>query len=185
MTPSLPGLDQARAVVTFWTALGPEGWFTKDDAVDRRFREQFHDLHFAAAAGQCAHWLADATGGLALLLLLDQYPRNAFRGTGHMFATDGLARHYARLYIASGLVDEIPAPLRLFACLPFVHSENIEDQNTAQQLYPRYAPQQLDWAQHHQRIIVRFGRFPHRNASLGRDTTPEEQAYLDNDGFKG
>lgn len=185
MTIKPPSLEQAGAVIDFWTELGPEGWFARNDDVDRRFREQFHTLHFAAAAGHCAHWLGDARAGLALLLLLDQYPRNAWRGTGHMFATDGLARHYARLYLASGLVDRIAPELRLFACLPFVHSESMEDQEFALEVYARHAPEQLKWARHHCDIIRRFGRFPHRNASLGRKSTPAEQAYLDEGGFTG
>lgn len=178
-------LDRARHLIQFWQELGPEGWFDKNDEVDRRFCDLCCDLHFAAARRECEHWVNDAEGGLALLILLDQFPRNVFRGTGHMFATDPLARHYARRYIDTGLVEHIDPALRLFVCLPFAHSEALDDQNLAVALYQQYAPENLHWAEHHRDIIKRFGRFPHRNASLGRPTTPEEQAFLDGGGFTG
>lgn len=182
---SPPSLDQARAVIAFWQELGSGGWFAKNDAVDQRFRDLFYDLHFAAARRHCEHWLDDPEAGLALVLLLDQFPRNVFRGTGHMFATDPLARHYARQLVESGHIDQIDAELRLFVCLPFVHSEALLDQDYALKLYERHAPDAMGWAENHRSIIVRFGRFPHRNACLGRATTPQEQQFLDEGGFSG
>lgn len=175
----------AHDTLAFWESVGPRGWFEKNDDVDRLFRERCLDRHFAAARRQCEHWMDDAQAGLALIVLLDQFPRNVFRGTAHMFATDSLARHYARRYIDSGLIGQVAAELRLLACLPFVHSESIGDQDYAIALYGRHAPDNLDWAKHHRSIIERFGRFPHRNYVLGRDTTPDEQAFLDAGGFTG
>lgn len=177
--------DLAQGVITFWRQVGKGGWFAKNDAVDQRFRDQFHDLHFAAARRECDHWISEPYPGLALILLLDQFPRNVFRQTAHMFATDPLARHYAKRFIDNGLVVQIDAELRLFACLPFVHSETLTDQDYAIALYQRYAPDNLGWAHNHRSIVSRFGRFPHRNASLGRVTTPDEQAFLDGGGFAG
>lgn len=177
--------DRALEVVSFWRGVGKDGWFTQDDDVDRRFRDQFYDLHFAAARRELEHWLENPDTALALILLLDQFPRNVFRHTAHMFATDPLACHYARRIIDSGCVDRVDPELRLFICLPFVHSESLMDQDYALNLYQRHARDSLDWARHHRSIIVRFGRFPHRNASLGRTTTPEEQVFLNEGGFTG
>lgn len=178
-------VDLAQDVVTFWRDVGKEGWFAKSDAVDQRFRDLCHDLHFSAARRECEHWITQPYPGLALILLLDQFPRNAFRDTAHMFATDPLARHYAKRFIDNGLVDQIDAELRLFVCVPFIHSENLSDHDYAVTLYQRYAPDSLGWAHNHRSIVSKFGRFPHRNASLGRTTTPEEQAFLDEGGFAG
>lgn len=180
-----PAIARGRAVVEFWREIGAEGWFAKNDEVDRRFREEFTADHFAAARRECDHWLEDAQASLGLILLLDQFPRNAFRGTAHMFATDPLARHYAHLMIERDLIAQLDADLRLFVCLPFVHSEDLADQDRALQLYPQYAPDSLEWAHHHREIIVRFGRFPHRNDSLARATTAAEQTFLDEGGFQG
>lgn len=182
---TMPMLDRARDVVNFWRSVGKDGWFAKNDEVDRLFKEQFYDLHFAAARRELEHWIEDPDGALALVLLLDQFPRNVFRNTGHMFATDPLACHYARRIIESGCVEQVDPELRLFICLPFVHSEALSDQDYALGLYRRHASDSLDWARHHRSIIERFGRFPHRNACLGRATTPEEQAFLDEGGFTG
>lgn len=180
-----PSPNQADAVIEFWHDVGSEGWFKKDETVDQRFRDLFYDLHFAAARQECEHWLSQPNSGLALMLLLDQFPRNVFRNTAHMFATDPLARHYARRFLDSGLIEQVDADLRLFVCLPFVHSEALTDHDYALTVYQRYAPDSLGWLEHHRSIIVRFGRYPHRNATLGRTTTPEEQEFLDSGGFGG
>lgn len=184
-SPEKPSPERAREVVEFWREVGPQGWFVRNDAVDQRFRDMFYDLHFAAACRQCDHWITQPESGLALILLLDQFPRNVFRDTAHMFATDPLARHYARRFLDHGLIDQIDAELRLFICVPFLHSEALSDQDYALTLYQNHATDSLKWAEHHRSIIVRFGRFPHRNGSLGRMTTPEEQQFLDDGGFLG
>lgn len=178
-------LHQANDVVQFWRDVGKEGWFARNDAVDRRFGELCYDLHFSAARRQCEHWLEDPDAALALMLLLDQFPRNVFRDTGHMFATDPLARHYARRIIENGCIEQIDRDLRVFVCLPFAHSESLSDHDYVAPLYQRYAPDSVGWATHHRDIIVRFGRFPHRNRALGRTTTQEEQIFLDDGGFTG
>lgn len=138
----------------------------------------------AAAAGALEGWLETAEGALALMVLLDQFPRNMYRGTGHAFATDGLARAYARRAIDSGLDSQLSAQDRYFLYLPFEHSEHLGDQELAVELTAHDAEQQR-WAVVHREIIERFGRFPHRNACLGRKTTPDEQAFLDEGGFAG
>jgi len=180
--PSTPP-DDALAVVDFWRKAGTGKWFSKDAAFDAEFRERFLDEHFSAARGELEDWLAHPESALALILLLDQYPRNAFRGTGHMFATDGLALAYARRALV--FLDRIEPALRNFICLPFMHAEDPAVQEESLALYTREAPASLRWAEDHCNIIRRFGRFPHRNALLGRETTAEERQFLDAGGFAG
>lgn len=173
-------------VVGFWRQAGNEGrWFDKDKSFDRKFRERFLDLHMAVAERRHDGWGETAEGALALLILTDQFPRNAFRGTGHMYATDALARHYARLAQAAGHMNRVAKDLRLFFCLPFAHSENIADQDLSVALNARLGAPWLSHAEGHRDIIRRFGRFPHRNPMLGRATTPEEADFLKGGGFQG
>ena len=174
-----------QTVIEFWKKAGPKRWFRKDDDFDLLFRETFYDAHFQAARRELEHWMADAQGALALLLLLDQYPRNAFRGTAHMFATDSLACCYARQMVEAGLDRLIEVPLRAFCYLPFEHAENTDDQRLAVQLNQALDPKDFKWAKEHAAIIRRFGRFPHRNALLGRVSTEEELAFLKDGGFSG
>lgn len=175
-------------VITFWRAAGPPRWFAKDDAFDAEIRDRFEALHHAAARGECADWVSHWQGSLALLLLLDQFPRNLYRGSAHAFATDPLALGIARAAISSGQDGEAPADLRVFFYLPFEHSEQIEDQDRSVSLCETLDADGSDWtkwARMHRDIIVRFGRFPHRNAALGRETTAEERAFLESGGFSG
>lgn len=173
----------AHRVVSFWKDAGPDHWFSKNESFDKRFRETFFDAHFAAARQEFQDWLNQPESALALILLLDQYPRNAFRGTGHMFATDGLALACARKSLK--FLDRVEPELRNFIGLPFVHSENLSVQDEALTLYRQHIPDQLRWTQIHHDIIARFGRFPHRNPALGRTTTAEERQFLDAGGFAG
>ncbi|TIR23859.1 MAG: DUF924 family protein [Mesorhizobium sp.] len=176
---------RALSVTKFWRDAGEDAWFEKDDAFDTDFRSRFLELHYAAARRECDDWNAHAEGSLALMILLDQFPRNCFRGTGHMYATDPLARHFADRAIAAGhdlMLDEI---VRVFLYLPFEHSESLGDQKRSVELTAARAPNDLKYAEEHLEIIERFGRFPHRNRMLGRETTPEEQAFLDGGGFAG
>lgn len=175
----------ALELVQFWRDAGPAKWFAKDAAFDAAFSTRFRDAHFAAARQALAHWMGHPESALALVLLLDQYPRNAFRGTGHMFATDGLALFQARQAIDLGYLDRVAPELRNFLCLPFMHSEVLSVQLESLVLYRAHAPDSMSWAIEHHAIIERFGRFPHRNAALGRQTTPAEQAFLDEGGFAG
>src|SRR5690606_9980739 len=119
---------QAQALVDFWREAGPSAWFAKDPDFDARFKRQFIDLHHAAARGELLEWRDEAVGSLALVLLLDQFPRNAFRGTPAMFATDELARQYAREAIHAGHIERLDRPLALFLCVPFIHAEAIDEQ---------------------------------------------------------
>ncbi|OZI69816.1 hypothetical protein CAL24_23735 [Bordetella genomosp. 2] len=177
--------DDPDAVVRFWREAGPERWFRKDTAFDQAFRERFLDLHMAAARRELDHWESSAPGALALLILLDQFPRNAFRGTGHMYATDPLARYYTRRLLEAGHDARIETGMRVFCYLPLSHSESLDDQRQSVALQRQLGEPWLYHAEDHLRIVERFGRFPHRNALLGRDTTPEEQAFLDEGGFAG
>jgi uncharacterized protein (DUF924 family) len=173
-------------VLAFWRAAGPPKWFGKDAAFDREIAARFLATHEAAAAGHLADWEATPAGALALLILLDQFPRNMFRGTARAFATDPLARAVAERAIARGFDDRAASAERMFFHLPFEHSENLADQERSLALSRRAGDGKADrYAEIHADIIRRFGRFPHRNAVLGRTTTPQEQAFLDAGGFAG
>jgi uncharacterized protein (DUF924 family) len=175
-----------QSVVAFWTDAGPQKWFTKDDAFDQQIRERFLATHEAAAQGKLSDWEASAEGVLALLILLDQFPRNMFRGSARTFATDPLARGIANRAIDKGVDRAVPDNMRNFFYLPFQHSEQLADQERSLALYHAWGDvENIKWADIHADIIRKFGRFPHRNAMLGRPTTPEEQAFLDGGGFKG
>jgi len=177
---------EARAVVDFWRAAGPQRWFKKDDAFDAEFKSRFEAAHHAAARGELDHWAASAEGALAQILLLDQFPRNAWRGSGHMFATDGKARAVARAAVDAGLDRGIEdASLRAFFYMPFMHSEEVSDLDRCVQLCAAIDTDNLRFAEHHREIVRRFGRFPHRNAVLGRTSTPEEEKFLAEGGFSG
>lgn len=173
----------AAEVVAFWREAGPKRWFSSDAAFDTEFDRRFREAHFAAARRGLDGWMATAEGALGLLLLLDQFPRNVFRGTGHAYATDPLARHFARAMLDAGLDGQVDRGLRMFCYLPFQHSEAMEDQEQAVALMQAIGD--AKWALHHRDIIRRFGRFPHRNAALGRASTPDELAFLRGGGFGG
>lgn len=180
--------DQGRTiedVVSFWRDAGPDRWFTKDDAFDELCRTRLRVVHFEAARREHDDWVDTPEGALALMVLLDQYPRNAFRGTAHMYATDPLARHFARTALERGHDRAIEPALRLFLYLPFEHSEDLADQDLCVALHRPLDPELMRYALDHQAIIRRFGRFPHRNALLMRATTPDEQRFLDEGGFAG
>jgi uncharacterized protein (DUF924 family) len=171
---------QPEDIVAFWREAGYGKWFARDDAFDADFRGRYEAAHHAAARREREAWLDTPDGALALLILLDQFPRNAFRDSGHAFATDPLARHYAARAIDAGH-DAASAPeLRFLYYMPFEHSESIADQDRAIALFTALGDgNYLKYANAHRDVIVRFGRYPHRNRALGRDSTPEEQAWLD------
>ena len=172
-------------IIGFWRAAGPKKWFEKDTAFDEEIRRRFLPVHEAAAAGKLAAWEESAEGTLALLILLDQFPRNMFRGSARAFATDAQARAITAGALLKGFDGTIP-DMRSFFYLPFEHSEDLADQERGVALYKAAGDADgLKWAELHADIIRRFGRFPHRNAILGRATTPEEQAFLDSGGFAG
>lgn len=180
-----PGLEEAGAVIAFWRAAGPTMWFAKDSEFDRRFRERFAGLYAAAKSGALEHWLESADGSLGLILLLDQYPRNSFRGTSLMYDTDAAARRAADIAIAARHDRTVEPAMQVFMYLPFGHSEDLADQDRAVALVRRLGEPSQSHATRHRDIIRRFGRFPHRNSILGRIRTPEEQRYLDNGGYSG
>ena len=182
---SSPALPSASDVVAFWREAGPKRWFAKSDAFDDSFRSRFIDAHEAAAAGQLAAWSQDAEGALALLILLDQFPRNAFRGQARMFSTDAQARDVARIAIAAGLDHRVDEALRPFFYMPFMHSESLADQQRCVALCQPLDANTQRFAVMHRDIIERYGRFPHRNAVLGRDSTADEKRFLAEGGFKG
>ncbi len=176
----------AADIVAFWSEAGPERWFNKDTAFDDEIRRRFLATHEAAAASKLAAWEAHAEGALALLILLDQFPRNMFRGTARAFATDPLAKAITASALIRGFDAQVAPELHTFFYLPFEHAEDMADQERAIALYKAAGDTDgLKWAEMHADIIRRFGRFPHRNAVLGRTTTAAEQAFLDSGGFAG
>jgi uncharacterized protein (DUF924 family) len=178
-------LATAAEVVAFWRDAGHERWFRKDDAFDASFRDRFLPTHEAAARGELDAWLASAEGALALVILLDQFPRNAFRGTPRVYATDGKAREAADAAIRLGFDLACAPELRSFFYMPFMHSEALPDLDRCVRLMEPLGGESARYAAHHRAIVERFGRFPHRNAILGRETTAEEQRYIDEGGFSG
>jgi uncharacterized protein (DUF924 family) len=179
------GIMEPADVLRFWREAGPDKWFTRDDAFDAEVREKFLATYEAAAAGKLAAWEGTPEGALALVIVLDQFPRNMFRGDARCFAADPLARAAANRALKRGDELDVPAAERGFFFLPFMHSEDLADQERCVALYREAEDENLKYAVEHRDIVRRFGRFPHRNAALGRATTPEEQAYLDAGGFKG
>jgi len=173
-------------VLAFWRAAGPQKWFKRDAAFDADVVRLFRDTYQAATAGALASWEQTAVGALALVIVLDQFPRNMFRGEARTFAADPLARAVADRAIARGFDRQCPMAERQFFYLPFMHSENLADQERCVTLCGSLGDENLlQYARQHAGIIRRFGRFPHRNTVLGRPTMPEEQAFLDAGGFAG
>lgn len=174
-----------QTVLAFWRAAGPDQWFEHDEAFDAAIRARFLTIYEEAAAGRL-EWEGTAEGALALVIVLDQFPRNMFRGSARAYAADPLAREVTSRAIESGF-DRMFAPAdREFFYLPFEHSESPADQERCVALNRATGDAKaLKWAELHADIIRRFGRFPHRNKALGRVTTPEEQAFLDAGGFAG
>jgi uncharacterized protein (DUF924 family) len=173
-------------ILAFWRAAGPDKWFEPDDVFDDEIRAQFVPTYEAAARGALDHWQESADGALALLVLLDQFPRNLFRGEARAYATDARARAIADRAVDRAIDREFPTEERQFFYLPFMHSEDLADQERCVALYCNSDDAQgLRHAEIHADIIRRFGRFPHRNRALGRATTPEEQGFLDSGGFSG
>jgi uncharacterized protein (DUF924 family) len=176
---------QPSDVLSFWKEAGQEKWFTKNADLDAEFKAKFYDAHFAAARGDYASWMDEAESALALILLLDQFPRNCFRGTGHMFATDGLCLALANRAIEKDYPAQVADNLKAFFYLPLMHSEGLGDQKRCVELCKPLGENTHHHAVVHLEIIEKFGRFPHRNKQLGRITTAEEQAFLDAGGFAG
>lgn len=173
-------------VLEFWLGtIGPDGWYKGGEEIDFACRD-FAEVWQAVRDGGLDHWVDGTVGTLAYLILTDQLPRNMFRGTADSFATDPLALAAAKRAIAEGWDLNAPEPDRQFFYMPLEHSENPEDQAACVALMSeRMAsdPEMLLHARAHQEIIARFGRFPTRNAALGRVSTPEEAAFLEQGGY--
>jgi len=187
--------SRAGEVLEFW--FGREGepgygkfrheWFRKDPEFDARVTDRFAGLYEQAAAGDLDGWSDDARSCLALVIVLDQFPRHMFRGDGRAHAADGAALESARYAVEHALDRELPAFQRMFLYMPFMHSENREDQRRSVELFGLLAdepgaPDITSYAAGHREIVERFGRFPHRNEILGRETTPEEAEFLKTEG---
>jgi len=184
-------MSSADDILSFWFSEGAdtfrEAWFRRDEAFDAAIRDRFAAAAAAARQGAFADWAASPEGTLALLLLLDQVPRNLHRGSAEAFAADPLAREVAREAVLARRFDLALTPTqRVFLYLPFEHSEAMADQDLSVALFeglrddPRHAKPggTIDYAWRHREVIRRFGRFPHRNAALGRRSTAEEAAWL-------
>lgn len=174
-------------VLEFWLhEIGPEGWYKGGDDIDTRCRDRFGDLWQAASDGGLEHWVDGTVGTLAYLILTDQIPRNIHRGTASAFATDPQARVAARIAVKAGWDLNAPEPERQFFYMPFEHSEDPADQALSVQFLTERLASEPELALHaraHQDVLARFGRFPTRNAALGRSRSPDEQAYLDQGGY--
>lgn len=175
----------APEIVRFWRDAGPKFWFVKDETFDGRCRG-FETEHHAAARGELSAWEMDAEGALALLILLDQIPRNIFRNSPHAFATDHLAQAIAHRALARQFDAATDTDLRFFFYMPLEHAEDLSLQERCVTLFTNLGDANyLKFAVLHRDIIARFGRFPHRNAILGRKSTTEELAFLAEGGFAG
>ena len=167
-------------VLKFWFGRDRKAWFEKDPVFDAEIRQRFLPHYELGAAGMLGAWKLAPASCLALVLLLDQFPRNMFRDSARAFAADPLARDAARTILERGWDQAMTPDERMFAYLPFEHSEALPDQELSLQLFAGNA--NFEWARKHWEIIRRFGRFPHRNAALGRASTPEEIEFLSQPG---
>lgn len=184
MSPAIP--PAAAEILAFWREAGPEKWFAKDEAFDAEITRRFRPLVEAAARGELSEWEETPEGVYALLVLLDQFPRNLHRGSAHAFAADPLAREVAGRAIARGFDRAFDNPEKRFLYMPFMHSEDLADQERCVALSEASGDDDsTKWAILHRDIIRDFGRFPHRNGLLGRETTEEEHRFLENGGFRG
>jgi uncharacterized protein (DUF924 family) len=172
---------EAERVLHFWFGqTRPRQWFARDPVFDRRVREGFLEASRSAIAGELNSWSGDAHGALALVLLLDQFPRQIWRDTPLAFAGDERALALSREAVARGWLAAEPQPARRqFWLMPWMHSEELAVQEAAIPLFERFTdPRTLEFARRHRDVIARFGRFPHRNAILGRPSSEEETAFL-------
>lgn len=178
--------DEARSVLKFWfVECSPEQWFKKDPEFDRAVKERFEDLRARALAGAYDGWMETPQGALALVIALDQFSRNLFREDGRAFEADAKARSLTDLAIERGLDVGLPRRARMFLYLPYMHAEDLERQDACVRLVEatEMGEETMYHAEQHRDVIRRFGRFPHRNAMMGRETTPEEEAFLRDGGY--
>lgn len=178
--------DTKEEILHFWfEETAPSQWFQKNEVFDGQITDRFLVSYEMAANGLCDGWSSEPDGCLALCLLLDQFPRNMFRGLPRAFATDKKALLVAKYAISKKFDQLLPPIQRRFIYLPYEHSEKLSDQEKAVALFAamkEHDPMGYDYAVRHYEVIERFGRFPHRNKVLGRENTPEEEEYLAQDG---
>ncbi|MCK9984827.1 MAG: hypothetical protein AzoDbin1_01299 [Azoarcus sp.] len=175
-----------RQILNFWfDEASPAQWWQKDAAFDRMVAERFGEVHTQAARGELFDWRSTAAGRLAEVIVLDQFSRNMFRDSAAAFACDGMALVLAQEAIAAGAEQALRPVERSFLYMPFMHSESLRIHEVAVQLFERNGiPDDLDFELRHKAIIERFGRYPHRNALLGRESTPDEVDFLKRPGSR-
>ncbi len=180
-------MSTPEEVLAFWLdEVGPEGWYKSDASVDEAVRDRFADTWDQAAEGGLSLWLTYPSGTLAYIILTDQFPRNMWRGRARSFALDAAALATAKTAISKGWDVRVDPPVRQFFYLPLMHSENLCDQDRCVRLFHTRMPQATDNLLHaraHREVIRRFGRFPHRNEALDRESAPEESAFLADGGY--
>lgn len=169
-----------REIIDFWFSDEVhERWFNSTEAFDLQLTQRFEATLEQAGRGELDHWMQTAEGCLALVILLDQFPLNMYRGQARSFATEARSREVARVAIEKGFDRDLPSEQKSFLYMPFMHSEQLEDQELALKLFDQPGLEEnLRFARHHHGIVARFGRFPHRNAALGRSNTEAEIEYL-------
>ncbi|MGB0935617.1 MAG: DUF924 family protein [Alphaproteobacteria bacterium] len=172
---------QPDEVLKFWfEETEPQKWFVQDDAFDATIKQRFYSTYQAARAGSLDAWASSPEGTLALVIVLDQFPRNLFRTSGDAFATDSQALDHAKNLIATDGDQQLPPQRRHFLYLSFMHSENLADQEKGVELYQNMGnADALHYMRQHHKIIERFGRFPHRNQMMDRPSTKDEEEYLE------
>lgn len=173
-----------QEILDFWFGrLTRQDWFQSSDAVDQEIDRRFRTTHLALARGEVENWRDRPEHRLAAIIVLDQFPRNIYRATALAFATDWMALREARLAVDAGADAALSADRRAFVYLPFEHSESLDDQQRSVALFEALGDAEyLDYAQRHLAVIRDFGRFPHRNAYIGRETTDAELDYLSKPG---
>ncbi|MBY8977817.1 DUF924 domain-containing protein [Rhodobacteraceae bacterium NNCM2] len=184
----MPDDPRANAILTYWhDEVGPAGWYEADPARDGEIASRFRDDWHVAMTGGHREWMRAARPALALIVLTDQFSRNIFRGSGQAYAADPMALRAANTAIRMGYDKVVANPLRQFFYLPFMHSERLSDQERCVRLFlldpDGAAGDNLDHAVKHREVIRRFGRFPSRNAALGRKDSPHERAYREAGGY--
>ena len=173
-------------IIDFWqNEVGPKGWYMVDPALDQKIRDRYLDFWLDVRAGEYDNWPGKSKGTLAMLIAIDQFPRNMFRGSSDSFATDSKARCIAKRAIFSGQDLEISEPMRQFFYLPLMHSEVLADQDTCMRMYKQNMSGEGRFLhpRAHREVIRKFGRFPYRNKALGRMSTQAEKDYVAAGGY--
>lgn len=179
---------QIADILNFWYMPPlPQHWFNSTPAIDAEIRERFESTWLQAKAGELASWQDSADGCLALCIVLDQFPLNMYRGQALSFSTEQQAVAVTKQAIAQGFDQQLPPERVMFLYMPLMHSEHMADQDACVRLFAEVGLlENSRFAEHHRGIVQRFGRFPHRNAALGRESTPAELEYLNSkEAFKG